>query len=214
MPLLHVESLPRRVTKSDLFAFLGTLGGLDRRRVGRIELRGKEATIEIPDGWQSRLVKALDGQLLGDRRVRVWADGLAPIPLAAAKIISSGSPGSWNWKAKQKLARQPNAAGGCLPLTPNGRARVLVDLVIADEDTGLGGRFLVQLVKRGAGPRLPWTRLNVGSPVVLSPQEAGVPDGWRGVVLRAYRGLASRGSRGRARRPGRPQALASGSLER
>ncbi|MCY2993824.1 MAG: IGHMBP2 family helicase, partial [Planctomycetota bacterium] len=41
---------------------------------------------------------------------------------------------------------------------------------IVDEDTGLGGRFLVQLMKRKRAP-LPWTRLGVGSPVILSPNE-------------------------------------------
>ena len=66
--------LCRQVSKSDLLAFLDTVGGLGRRRVGRIELRGGEATIEIPDGWQSRLVRALDGQTLGQRRVRVWVE--------------------------------------------------------------------------------------------------------------------------------------------
>jgi len=57
----------------------------------------------------------------------------------------------------------------------------LVDLVVADEDTGLGGRYLVQLVKRSRSP-LPWTRLKVGSPVVLSPQAAKDPVPYRGVI--------------------------------
>ena len=44
----------------------------------------------------------------------------------------------------------------------------LVDLTIADEDAGLGGRYILTLVKRRRGA-LPWTRLDVGSPVMLSP---------------------------------------------
>ena len=44
----------------------------------------------------------------------------------------------------------------------------LVDLMIADEDAGLGGRYILTLVKRRRAP-LPWTRLDVGSPVLLSP---------------------------------------------
>ncbi len=42
-----------------------------RRRIG---LRGWEATIEIPEGWQPRLVKALGAETLGGRRVQVWAE--------------------------------------------------------------------------------------------------------------------------------------------
>ena len=74
LPLLHLESLSRQVGKTDLLAFLEQLGGLDRRRVGKIELRGNQATIEVPEGWELRLVNALDGQPLRERRVRAWAD--------------------------------------------------------------------------------------------------------------------------------------------
>ncbi|HZZ72735.1 MAG TPA: AAA domain-containing protein, partial [Pirellulales bacterium] len=44
----------------------------------------------------------------------------------------------------------------------------LVELRIADESAGLGGRYVLRLVKQRRSP-LPWTRLDVGSPVVLSP---------------------------------------------
>lgn len=74
MPLVHLRSLSRRVKTSDILTFLDNVGGLSGRRVGRIELRGGEAAIEVPEGWQSRVAKGLDGQLLGDRRVQAWAE--------------------------------------------------------------------------------------------------------------------------------------------
>jgi superfamily I DNA and/or RNA helicase len=43
----------------------------------------------------------------------------------------------------------------------------LVDLIILDEEAGLGGRCIVNLAKRSRG-RLPWSRLSIGSPVVLT----------------------------------------------
>ena len=73
MALLYLEPLARRASKADILAFLDRVGGLDRGRVGRIELQGKRATVEVPDGWEARLVRTLDGQPLGERRVRVWA---------------------------------------------------------------------------------------------------------------------------------------------
>ncbi|HVA51106.1 MAG TPA: AAA domain-containing protein [Pirellulales bacterium] len=57
--------------------------------------------------------------------------------------------------------------------------QTLVDLAIIDEEAGLGGRYLIRFAKRGRG--LPWTRLDVGSPVLLSPVE-GAAGPWRGVV--------------------------------
>ena len=70
MPLLHIEPLPRRASKPEVLDFLDRVGGLDRKRVGRIEFRGPAAVVEVPDGWEARLLKALDGQMFGDRRVR------------------------------------------------------------------------------------------------------------------------------------------------
>jgi len=57
----------------------------------------------------------------------------------------------------------------------------LVDMAIADEYAGLGGRLILTLVKRNRTLGLPWTRLGTGSPVLLSAE--GVKDvGVRGVV--------------------------------
>jgi ATP-dependent RNA/DNA helicase IGHMBP2 len=47
----------------------------------------------------------------------------------------------------------------------------LVDLAIADTRSGLGGRYLLKLVKRNRTLPLPWNRLRVGAPVLLTPLE-------------------------------------------
>ena len=44
----------------------------------------------------------------------------------------------------------------------------LLDLVIEDSNSGLGGRHLLTLVKRNREQRMPWHRFRVGSPVVLT----------------------------------------------
>ncbi|MFH1921231.1 MAG: AAA domain-containing protein [Planctomycetota bacterium] len=186
MPLLHLEPLSRGITKSNLLAFLHTVGGLDRQRVGRIELRGREATVEIPDGWQSRLVKALDGEMLGGRRVQVWAD----------ISTDSGSGGEDHFERLARLldmesrAEAQEAAERGRRLSPADAERTgtsLVDLVITDEDAGLGGRYLLQLAKRNRS-LLPWTRLGVGSPVVLSPDTNKATTRYRGVVYERAEG--------------------------
>lgn len=58
----------------------------------------------------------------------------------------------------------------------------LVDLVIEDDESGLGGRLLLTLVKRNREMALPWNRLRTGSPVILSAHEAGMGDSMAGVV--------------------------------
>jgi superfamily I DNA and/or RNA helicase len=57
----------------------------------------------------------------------------------------------------------------------------LVDLVIRDEEAGLGGRYLLRLGRRKRSP-LPWTRLGVGSPVLLVPAQRPSGVEYRGVI--------------------------------
>ncbi|MDA0283968.1 MAG: AAA domain-containing protein, partial [Planctomycetota bacterium] len=58
----------------------------------------------------------------------------------------------------------------------------LLDLVITDEDAGLGGRYLLTLVKRNRTLQLPWNRLRVGSPIVVTPNDNSAGDACQGVI--------------------------------
>ena len=118
MPLLHIEPLPRRASKPEILDFLDRVGGLDRKRVGRIEFRGPAAVVEVPDGWEARLLKALDGQMFGDRRVRVRiaADRRRRPP--GRKTISPAWPGSWTWKAGPRPSAWPSRPENSRPPRP------------------------------------------------------------------------------------------------
>jgi superfamily I DNA and/or RNA helicase len=58
----------------------------------------------------------------------------------------------------------------------------LTDLVISEESSGLGGRCLLTLVKRNRAAALPWTRIQVGSPVLVTSESDTKDRGMRGVV--------------------------------
>jgi ATP-dependent RNA/DNA helicase IGHMBP2 len=62
---------------------------------------------------------------------------------------------------RRKIRTQANAEA---------RGDTLMDLVVDDHRTGLGGRFLVTLVKRNRTQNLPWNRFRVGSPVIASDE--------------------------------------------
>ena len=179
-PLIRLGSLPRRITKLDLLAFLDEHGGLDRRHVGQIALNGHEATIEVPEGWPARLVKALDGQPLGDRRVRAWAEHSSDRPSSAGEHFAR----LLRLLDMETQAAAQQAAERARRLAPAEAERSgfsMIDLVIRDEESGLGGRTLLRLGKRKSSP-LPWTRLGVGSPVLLTPEKRGHAASYRGVV--------------------------------
>jgi superfamily I DNA and/or RNA helicase len=75
----------------------------------------------------------------------------------------------------------------------------LINLVICEEDAGLGGKILLTLSKRNENLPLPWSRIGIGSPVILTEehndslmhkqsrktvhQSDGVGMGWRGIVV-------------------------------
>jgi ATP-dependent RNA/DNA helicase IGHMBP2 len=66
----------------------------------------------------------------------------------------------------------------------------ILDLAIEDHDTGLGGRHLFTFVKRNRTLNLPWNRLRVGAPVVVSPVEEDDVSPQNGVVsARNYRSI-------------------------
>jgi superfamily I DNA and/or RNA helicase len=65
----------------------------------------------------------------------------------------------------------------------------LINLVIREEDSGLGGKILLTFGKRNENLNLPYSRIGNGSPVILS--EEGLHDkdapSWRGIVSRAHK---------------------------
>lgn len=180
MPLLYLNPLPPRTSRGDVLEWLVSAGGIERKRVGRIDLQGKTAVVEVPDGWDSRLAKTLDGAEFRTGRLRAWsAPGEARGSdedhfqrLSRLLDLESRAEAA---QAADKLARLPagdaERSGLCL-----------ADLVITEESSGLGGRCLLTLVKRNRTLDLPWTRLQSGSPVLLRAEDAVPSSGTRGVV--------------------------------
>jgi ATP-dependent RNA/DNA helicase IGHMBP2 len=81
-------------------------------------------------------------------------------------------------EARQHRERIQRASGAEAERT----GQSLIDLVVREEYPGLGGRCILTLGKRNRTLPLPWTRLNAGSPVLLTPQSARGETAWRGVV--------------------------------
>ncbi|MBI5961875.1 MAG: DNA-binding protein, partial [Chloroflexi bacterium] len=65
----------------------------------------------------------------------------------------------------------------------------LINLVIREEDSGLGGKILLTFGKRNENLSLPWSRIGNGSPVILSEEGLYNKDApsWRGIVSRAHK---------------------------
>src|SRR5262249_46268383 len=150
------------------------------RQVGRIDLRGALATVQVPETWGPRLAKALDGATFRERRVRAWTTGTSALSNAddhfhglsrLLDLESAAEAEQALWQAQRLSPTEAERSGRCL-----------IGLVVRDEQPGLGGRFILTLTKRDPAQLLPWTRLSVGAPVLLSLEDARSASGFRGVL--------------------------------
>jgi hypothetical protein len=188
MPHLQLEALPPRTTKGDILRLLLGAGDMRKEQVGRIELFGAIATVEVPIGWDTKLAKALDGAELKDRHIRAQAGGPPNTGLRGhfshlARLVRLES----EEEARQTLERSTRPASA--KTQPSGDC--LVGLVVAEESSGLGGRCILTLSRRNRSQPLPFNRLEPGSPVLLAPEGGTSAVGWRGVVSERDRSVIS-----------------------
>src|SRR5688572_31303438 len=79
---------------------------------------------------------------------------------------------------EKRLAEQSHRQGS----NAEKHGTALTSLVIRDEHPALGGRSVATLAKRNHSQPLPWNRLSVGSPVLLTEEGATDQRSSRGVV--------------------------------
>lgn len=79
---------------------------------------------------------------------------------------------------EKRLAEQSHRPGS----SGERRGTALTNLVIRDDHPALGGRTVATLAKRNQSQPLPWNRLSVGSPVLLTEEGAADQRSSRGVV--------------------------------
>jgi superfamily I DNA and/or RNA helicase len=76
-------------------------------------------------------------------------------------------------QAQRQSGPQAERSGNCL-----------VKLVVRDEAPAFGGRVVLSLGKRDLAELLPWNRLSIGTPVLLTEENVARQRGWRGIVCR------------------------------
>jgi ATP-dependent RNA/DNA helicase IGHMBP2 len=81
----------------------------------------------------------------------------------------------------QQLAEQARKKSGA---EAERSGRSLIKLVLRNAEPAFGGRIVATLAKRDQQQPLPWNRLGVGTPVLLTEENVPGDRGWRGVVCR------------------------------
>ena len=155
MTTLHLAALPPQTTKGTIVRLLEQVGQINRDKIGAIQLRGREATIDVPDDWGPRLVKAMDGANLDNRNVRAWCDSGRDSHATADHFqrLTRWLEMEAEAEARQTLQAARRLNGAAAERSGNS----LVGLAVRDETSGLGGRIIVALGKRDLSRSLPWT---------------------------------------------------------
>ena len=164
-----------------MLALLCSTGGIRSQQVGKVDLRGTMATVEVPAGWEARLVKSLDGGMLKERRLRVWSSGSGGSASGAEDHFQRLSH-LVELESEAEARKTREVLGQLAPADAERTGESLIGLVIVEEDSGLGGRCLLTLAKRNRTLPLPWNRLGPGTPVLLASEAGSTTEGWRGVV--------------------------------
>lgn len=179
---LYLDALPPSTTKGTIVRLLVQLGELEKHRIGAIEISGRRATVEVPEAWLVRLVKALDNASLAHGHIRAWSQ--APTNSSAAPADEHFAQ-LLRWIDQEAHAEADAAQARMRRLSAAEAEKSgtsLVNLVVRDETTGLGSRVLATLGKRDLSQRLPWTRLNVGSPVLVTEEGSKDAPSQRAIV--------------------------------
>jgi ATP-dependent RNA/DNA helicase IGHMBP2 len=182
MKLLHLDALPPHTTRGTIVRLLEQVGQLDKRKIGKIEVAGRGASIEVPAAQIAKLVAALDGAAVGNQHIRAWTQASGDSQTSADGVDRHfGRLLALLELEAEEEARQATLAARRSAGEAERSGTTLARLVLRDVDGGLGGRWLATFVSREPGALLPWTRLDVGSPVLLT-EEGARGDGYRGIV--------------------------------
>src|SRR5437763_1621014 len=107
------------------------------------------------------------------RADRMLANGRLVEPIAGRRVRQDFLATSQGKQARRQTGPAAERSGNCL-----------VKLAIRDEQPAFGGRVVVTLAKRDQTQKLPWNRLSVGTPVLLTEENTAGQGGWRGIVCR------------------------------
>lgn len=198
MGVLHLESLPPDTNRKTIVRLLLQVGKIARPQIGSVEILGRSARIELPDGVLDRVAAAIDGSKLADAKVRAWGlkrETVAEVPHGGRRFADRAVREHFarlsrlldlegEAETAQVLARRTAMTREDAEKT----GATLVGLRSLDAQVGLGQRLLVMLAKGGAKnasveiPKLPWNRFSIGSPTILSADGPDDGRGWRCVV--------------------------------
>ena len=72
MQLLYLDKLPKGFGRNKLLRLLIEEGRFNKLSIGKIDVTGKRATIELESGDAAQVAQRLDGLQIGTAKIRAW----------------------------------------------------------------------------------------------------------------------------------------------
>lgn len=168
--ILTIDGLSRSTQRGELFRLLIEVGQLDKSDIGKIDLLGSIASVEINTTRLNKLISRLNAHQLNGRLLTVYAQtDMNELPTHFAQQLQ--------WLRQEAAAEEKQFQQEAAEQDSR-----LNHLRIQQEEVGLGGRIVIRLASRTDRQPLPYTNLSTGTPVFLLEEATDPPQTWRGVV--------------------------------
>jgi superfamily I DNA and/or RNA helicase len=177
---LTLSGLPPRVSKGAILRLLIEEGGVKKGDIGRILVSGKQCRVEMPASSLPHLIKLFDGYTFEHTPIQATGEWQGDLNAHLQKLADL-----LEIEAKAEKSHLQNQSDD-----QKERDRAFLSkLVIRGDDIGMGDKILLKLGRRNQTEKLPFTKLRVGSPVVMQVEGDKNSPAWRGVVSQMGRAL-------------------------
>lgn len=175
MTLIFIDGLAPQTRRGGVFKFLIEQGNLEKSAIGKILVTGGMATAEIDTNQPERLIKRIDSALLDGSTIQAW------LQLADEQLDTYFKEQQYWLSLEAQAERARMVERG--PDLENS----FTNLIIKSEDVTLGGRVAVRLAPKNEQRPLPWSKLSVGTPIILAAQDAPAEEARRGLISQMRR---------------------------
>ena len=166
MSQLVIEGIPAQTQTGTLFRWVLDFGKIKKHQIGKIEILNRSARISVDESVGQRLSKELDGVGFENTKVDVWYRNDTIVRSCDVYFKKLNQMLELETKAAREALRNNLKKTEATPSQHSSTA--LTNLIVSRTEFTIGGRIMVMLTAQNPRQHLPYTRLRVGSPVVLS----------------------------------------------
>ncbi len=174
MSQLIIEGLPAKIRTSPIFRWILDISQIKKQQIGKIEILHRTAIIDIDvDELVGRsLVKELQTELFNGQKVDVWYcnDDIEQSHNEYFKKLGKILETEVSVVRKEFRDRLMDSNSAQAKNTSTS----LVNLIIVQKDYAVGSRIVLMLSSSNPHNSIPYTRLRVGSPIVISAMDSSI----------------------------------------